>query len=159
LKNALIFYGTGPPGKFGEPGTRGPPGRDGSPGPQGLVGPAGQRGPIGEEGRQGGRGEAGPPGPPGPPGESFGYDAAAIAALMAQGQQQGNSKVKILIYVCGVHSIKNCILYAFMAHILFEMTVFVPLDTNLHSLNRIYQINSDISIDAFSKIISNILKG
>jgi collagen type II alpha len=61
-------------------------GRDGNPGTPGLPGPPGQRGPPGEEGRHGQPGSPGPPGPPGPPGESIGYDAAALAALLGQGQ-------------------------------------------------------------------------
>lgn len=61
-------------------------GRDGNPGTAGLPGPPGQRGPPGEEGRHGQPGNPGPPGPPGPPGEQLGYDAAALAALLGQGQ-------------------------------------------------------------------------
>lgn len=63
-------------------------GRDGNPGPQGPSGPPGPRGVSGEEGRPGPMGPAGPPGPPGPPGDSMGYDAAALAAMLAQGQSQ-----------------------------------------------------------------------
>lgn len=79
----------GPPGKDGESGPRGPQGRDGNPGPQGIPGPPGPRGTSGEEGRSGPPGPAGPAGPPGPPGDSFGYDAAALAALLSQGSQKG----------------------------------------------------------------------
>lgn len=76
----------GPPGKDGEPGPRGPAGRDGNPGPQGLSGPPGNRGSPGSDGKTGGLGNPGPPGPPGPPGDSIGYDAAALAAILGQGQ-------------------------------------------------------------------------
>lgn len=79
----------GPPGPLGEPGQKGPPGRDGGIGPQGIMGPPGQRGPGGEEGKSGPSGSPGPAGPPGPPGESMGYDAAALAALLGQGQSKG----------------------------------------------------------------------
>ena len=80
---------SGPPGPPGEPGQKGPPGRDGGLGPQGIMGPPGPRGPSGEEGKYGPVGAPGPPGPPGPPGESMGYDAAALAALLGQGQSKG----------------------------------------------------------------------
>jgi collagen type II alpha len=76
----------GAPGKPGEPGPRGSQGRDGNPGPPGLTGSQGFRGPIGNDGKTGPRGEPGPPGPPGPPGDSIGYDAAALAAILGQGQ-------------------------------------------------------------------------
>merc|ERR1711915_296969 len=79
----------GPPGPGGEPGPKGPPGRDGGPGVQGIMGPPGPRGPSGEEGKSGPLGPPGPAGPPGPPGESMGYDAAALAALLGQGQSKG----------------------------------------------------------------------
>ncbi len=77
---------TGPPGKSGEPGPKGPAGRDGSSGPQGIMGPPGPRGSTGEPGKAGPPGSPGPSGPPGPPGESMGYDAAALAAILGQGQ-------------------------------------------------------------------------
>lgn len=76
---------TGLPGKEGDLGPRGLPGRDGSPGPQGLPGPPGERGSPGDNGKTGPQGLPGPPGPPGPPGEGLGYDAASLAALLAQG--------------------------------------------------------------------------
>lgn len=85
---------TGPPGKSGEPGPKGPAGRDGSPGPQGIMGPPGPRGPSGEPGKAGPPGSPGPAGPPGPPGESMGYDAAALAAILGQGQ----TKVRYTIF-------------------------------------------------------------
>lgn len=65
---------------------------DGVSGPMGMDGPPGPRGQSGEEGKRGPPGERGMPGPPGPPGESIGYDAAALAALLGQ----GNSKVSRL---------------------------------------------------------------
>lgn len=74
----------GPTGKDGEMGPRGLPGRDGSPGPQGLPGPPGERGFPGDNGKAGPQGVPGPPGPPGPPGDGLGYDAASLAALLAQ---------------------------------------------------------------------------
>jgi len=43
---------------------------------------------TGEAGKMGLTGAVGPPGPPGPPGESLGYDAAALAALLGQGQSK-----------------------------------------------------------------------
>lgn len=55
-------------------------------GPPGPIGPTGPRGMPGEPGKPGLPGPSGPPGPPGPPGESLGYDAAALAALMGNGQ-------------------------------------------------------------------------
>nr|CAD7260945.1 unnamed protein product [Timema shepardi] len=64
-------------------------GRDGNPGAQGFSGPPGPRGPQGEEGRPGQPGSSGPPGPPGPPGDNLGYDAAALSALLGQGQNKG----------------------------------------------------------------------
>ncbi|XP_023213965.1 collagen alpha-1(II) chain-like, partial [Centruroides sculpturatus] len=73
----------------GPPGPKGPQGRDGNPGipgPQGLPGP---RGPSGESGKNGLPGPPGPAGPPGPPGESFGYDAAALQALLGSRQVKG----------------------------------------------------------------------
>ena len=85
----------GPPGndgnngKPGEQGPRGPPGNDGNSGPPGMMGAPGSRGMPGEEGKRGPPGELGPPGPPGPPGESTGYDAAALAALLGQGNTKG----------------------------------------------------------------------
>lgn len=79
----------GPPGSPGPAGPRGPPGRDGSQGPQGLVGAPGPRGPQGEAGKPGTPGNPGPAGPPGRPGEPFGYDAAALHAIMGQGQVKG----------------------------------------------------------------------
>ncbi|CAG2065472.1 unnamed protein product, partial [Timema podura] len=79
----------GPPGKDGEPGPKGMTGRDGNPGAQGFSGPPGPRGPQGEEGRPGQPGSSGPPGPPGPPGDNLGYDAAALSALLGQGQNKG----------------------------------------------------------------------
>lgn len=79
----------GTPGKPGEPGSRGPPGMDGVSGPMGMDGPPGPRGQSGEEGKRGPPGERGMPGPPGPPGESTGYDAAALAALLGQGNSKG----------------------------------------------------------------------
>jgi len=54
-----------------------------------MMGAPGPRGMSGEEGKRGPPGELGPPGPPGPPGESTGYDAAALAALMGQGNTKG----------------------------------------------------------------------
>ncbi len=79
----------GTPGKPGEPGPRGPSGMDGDAGMPGLIGPPGPRGPSGEEGKRGPPGERGMPGPPGPPGESTGYDAAALAAMLGQGNTKG----------------------------------------------------------------------
>ena len=43
----------------------------------------------GEEGKRGPPGERGASGPPGPPGESTGYDAAALAAMLGQGNTKG----------------------------------------------------------------------
>ena len=40
-------------------------------------------------GKKGPPGETGSPGLPGPPGESSGYDAAALAAMLGQGQTKG----------------------------------------------------------------------
>lgn len=74
----------GIPGKEGDTGPRGLPGRDGSPGPQGLPGPPGERGLSGDHGKTGPQGLPGPPGPPGPPGDGLAYDAASLAALLAQ---------------------------------------------------------------------------
>ena len=79
----------GVPGKSGEPGPKGPAGRDGSSGPQGIMGPPGPRGNAGEPGKSGPPGAPGPAGPPGPPGESMGYDAAALAAILGQGNSKG----------------------------------------------------------------------
>jgi len=62
---------------------------DGDAGLPGLIGPSGPRGPQGEEGKRGPPGERGLPGPPGPPGESTGYDMAAIAAALGQGNTKG----------------------------------------------------------------------
>merc|ERR1719431_380197 len=76
-------------GLTGEPGQKGTTGIEKGLGPQGIMGPPGQRGPSGEEGRPGTPGTAGLQGPPGPPGESMGYDAAALAALLGQGQTKG----------------------------------------------------------------------
>lgn len=70
----------------------GPIGRDGAQGPQGIQGPSGPRGPSGDEGRHGPMGPAGPPGSPGPPGDSWGYDAAAVAAFLS------HSNVKVSIF-------------------------------------------------------------
>jgi len=44
---------------------------------------------AGEEGKRGPPGERGEAGPPGPPGESTGFDAAALAAMMGQGNTKG----------------------------------------------------------------------
>lgn len=79
----------GTPGKPGEPGSRGPPGLDGNSGPPGMIGAPGPRGQQGEEGKRGPPGERGGAGPPGPPGESTGFDAAALAAMMGQGNVKG----------------------------------------------------------------------
>ncbi len=85
----------GPPGndgnngKPGEQGARGPPGLDGSVGAPGMIGAPGPRGMQGEEGKRGPPGERGMAGPPGPPGESTGFDAAALAAMMGQGNVKG----------------------------------------------------------------------
>ena len=81
---------------------------DGDAGAPGLIGPSGPRGPAGEEGKRGVPGERGAPGPPGPPGESTGYDAAALAAMLGQ----GNTKVtnqNCIIY-CTIVLLKYCVL-------------------------------------------------
>ena len=87
----FIFYqgNDGHNGKPGEAGPRGPPGADGNVGQPGMLGAPGPRGMNGEEGKRGPPGEQGLPGPPGPPGESTGFDAAALAALMGQGNTKG----------------------------------------------------------------------
>ena len=85
----------GPPGndgnngKPGEAGSRGPPGIDGNTGSPGMIGAPGPRGMAGEEGKRGPMGERGEMGRPGPPGESTGFDAAALAAMMGQGNVKG----------------------------------------------------------------------
>merc|ERR1712142_1457828 len=53
------------------------------------IGAPGPRGMAGEEGKRGTPGERGEAGPPGPPGESTGFDAAALAAMMGQGNTKG----------------------------------------------------------------------
>ncbi|GIY03063.1 collagen alpha-1(II) chain, partial [Caerostris extrusa] len=84
---------SGPPGMkvsfLVRSGPKGPPGNPGNPGPPGMLGLPGPRGSTGESGRDGPAGQSGPPGPPGPPGPGFQYDAAALAALMSQGQVKG----------------------------------------------------------------------
>merc|ERR1719244_70314 len=76
-------------GLQGLPGPQGPGGDKGVPGVAGPPGPVGEPGPKGPPGRDGGPGVQGIMGPPGPPGESMGYDAAALAALLGQGQSKG----------------------------------------------------------------------
>lgn len=58
-------------------------------GPQGVQGAPGPRGPPGENGKPGIPGAAGPPGPPGPPGEPFGYDPAALQAILGKPHTKG----------------------------------------------------------------------
>lgn len=80
-------------GRPGESGSRGVPGADGRVGSQGIPGPIGLRGPPGNDGKIGHPGAQGPPGMPGPPGESYGYDTAALAALLGHtASVAGNTK-------------------------------------------------------------------
>ena len=58
-----------------------------------MQGPPGPRGSSGGEGRAGPVGPSGPPGPPGPPGDSWGYDAAAVAAFLSHSQVKVRRKI------------------------------------------------------------------
>ena len=73
----------------GPQGPRGAAGRDGSPGPQGVQGAPGGRGPPGENGKPGIPGTPGSAGPPGSPGEPFGYDPAALQAILGKSNTKG----------------------------------------------------------------------
>lgn len=71
------------------------------PGPAGPTGAPGPRGSPGDQGRPGAPGVPGSAGPPGPPGEPLGYDAAALAAILAQGQ----TKVHDIVIINGIYDI------------------------------------------------------
>lgn len=64
------------------------------------MGPPGGRGSPGEPGRHGTPGPAGPPGPPGPAGEGLAYDAAAIAAMLQQGEDEIQFHVHLFTSMC-----------------------------------------------------------
>lgn len=78
------------------------------------MGPPGGRGSPGEPGRHGAPGPAGPPGPPGPAGEGLAYDAAAIAAMLQQGEDEIHKKILVECFQCSCSPIYKYNMYVFI---------------------------------------------